>query len=231
MTVEISYSAQAFDTNRETGESTPTGQLYTLVFDAVASEKTGLQASLTEHAVEGDAAINDHKYTELRTVTLECIVSNTPLGPPPLTGSRSQTIDASTSKVDLGDGMSAQALVYSRDIHRVADVLAELEDLVRKPITVTVVTSLKAYEDMTLVRVSPSRDASDGDAVTFDIELKEVRRARTETTTAPQPRRAINRPVADRGGRRTTEPDAETAAAAERAARMPRQSGFYRLTH
>lgn len=231
MSLEIVYSAQEFEVNQVTGETVATGQLYTLAFDAVVREKTGLEAVLTEHAVEGGAAINDHKYTKLRSISLECVVTDTPLGPPPSSGSRTQPIQATVEKVDLGSGLTAQALVYSQEVKRVSDVLAELEGLVGKPVPVTVRTDLQVYEDMQVVGVSRERTAEDGSAVSFAVELKEVRRASVETTTAPRPRRPVNRAAFRRGIQIAQEAIASISALSEaQATRPPQRSALSRLT-
>src|SRR5699024_303781 len=132
-------------------------------------------------------------------IALQCVVTNTPLGAPPLTGSRTENIRASIQRVTLAGGTEVQALTYSQDVTRVEDVLAELTELAELPVTVIVTTDLQTYENMSVVSVSRARSAETGTAVTFDVKLREVRRAEVEVKTAPRPRLPRNRAGIDRG--------------------------------
>jgi hypothetical protein len=197
--VEITYAAQEFHLDQVTGETSQTGQVYTLAFDAVVKEKHGAQATLTEHAVEGGAALSDHKQVKLRTVTLDCVVTDSPLGAPPPTGSRTRQVRGTVTNVELGEGRTAQGLVYSAPVTRVVDAFAELEDLVRRPVTVAVRTGLRLYSRMQVTSVSAPRALDDGNSIELSIELTELRTATVETTTVPQPRMARNRDPVDDG--------------------------------
>ncbi len=201
--VIFTYSAEDFRTDPSTGETAATDEQYALEFDAVVSERAVFGATLTEHAVEGGAAMSDHKIPKLRTYTLSCVVSQRPLGNAPRSGSRTQTVTGNLEPIDVGGGTKLVGLVYSQEVTRVADVLAELADLAERSVLVTVQTDLRLYEDMEVIDVSAPRTAKDGDAVEFSISLQEVRTATVETTTAPEPRLPGNRREVDRGGQST----------------------------
>ena len=213
-TVEITYSAQEFQRNPATGETSRTGQLYTLAFDAVVKEKHGTKATLTEHAVEGGAAVSDHKHGALRTLSLDCVVTDSPLGSAPSTGSRTRPIRGTVTAVDLGDGRTAEGLTYSAPVTRVVDAFAELEDLVGRPVTVTVHTGLKLYQGMQVVGVSAPRATNDGGSIALSIELQELRTATVDTTTVPEPRMPRTRGRVNRGTQATQEPTAEQSSRA-----------------
>jgi hypothetical protein len=201
--VFLTYSAEDFRTDPTTGETAATDEQYALEFDAVVSERAVFGAVLTEHAVEGGAAMSDHKIPKLRAYSLTCVVSQHPLGSAPRSGSRTQSVTANPEPIDLGGGTKVVGLVYSQDVTRVADVLAELADLAERSVLVTVQTDLRLYENMEVIDVSAPRTVKDGDAIEFAIALQEVRTASVETTTAPEPRLPRNRREVDRGGQST----------------------------
>src|SRR4051794_30438938 len=58
------------------------GDTQVLDFDAVTSEKHDEPVEVTEHAVESGAAVSDHARPGPDTVTLECVVTNTPIVTP-----------------------------------------------------------------------------------------------------------------------------------------------------
>jgi hypothetical protein len=211
--VILTYSAEDFRTDPTTGETSATDEQFALEFDAVVTERATFGAMLTEHAVEGGASMSDHKIPKLRTYTLSCVVSQHPLGNAPRTGSRTQSVTGNLQPIDLGGGVKVVGLVYSQDVTRVADVLAELADLAERSVLVTMQTDLRLYENMQVIDVSAPRTAKDGDAVEFAVSLQEVRTASVETTTAPEPRLPRNRREVDRGGQSTEDAsDAQDAA-------------------
>src|SRR5690606_30220212 len=204
MTVELVYSAEEFARDEATGQTSRTGQRYTLRFDAITREGHLVQSSLTEHAVEKGAAIADHKIPETQTFSLSCVVTDRPLGDAPPTGSRTKNITGRLESIDLGGGQSTTGLVYSEAVTRVVDVFAELRDLCRRPVSVSVRTGLQVYTDMQIVSVSAPRTLADGNSIEFTIEFRELRTSTVETTTAPRPRYPRNKGRANRGDRKST---------------------------
>lgn len=216
MTVELVYSAEEFSRDEASGQTSRTGQRYTLRFDAVTREGHLVQSSLTEHAVEKGAAIADHKIPEAQTFSLSCIVSDRPLGDAPPSGSRTKNVTGRLELVDVGNGETSQGLVYSEPVTRTVDVFAELRDLCRRPVSVSIRTGLQVYTDMQVISVSAPRTVQDGNALEFGIEFRELRTSTVETTTAPRPRYPRNKGRANRGAQANVEPEAEKKEAAKR---------------
>lgn len=209
MSVELVYSMEDFERNSQTGEMSRTGQRYVLRFDATTREGHLAQSTLTEHAVERGASIADHKIPETRTFSLTCIVTDTPLGDPPPSGSRTREVRGTIEEIPLGDGTYVTGLEYSDTVTRTIDVLAELEELCARPIPVEVRTSMRIYSDMQIVSVSAPRTQHNGTSVEFTIEFRELRTSRVETTTAPRPRFPRNKGRANRGAQATQQPTEE----------------------
>lgn len=207
--VELTYYLEEFHRDRASGEVSRSGTLYRLAFDAVTRESHTTSSSLTEHPVEGGAAISDHKMPDLKKLSLACVVTDSPLGDVPSTGSRDRRIRGIISQLEIGRGNTAMVLAHTEEVTRVADVFAELSDLVRKPVNVTVRTAMSVYENMQVVGVTAPRTVSDGNSAEFVIDFRELRTADVQMTTMPQPRFPRNKGRADRGTQAEAAPTEE----------------------
>lgn len=157
---------------------------YVIVFDAITSDTSEVTATLTTHPVEAGADVSDHKRPGPRRLTLEAIVSNSPLGDVPESG-----LGPSDVRL-LSDG------TYTAPFDRVRDVAESLRYLVESDILVSVSTAVADYDALSLVAVSsPKTDATD--SVRFTIDAEEVRIVETRTVAAS----AL--PREDRGRQRT----------------------------
>ena len=115
------------------------------LIDAAPLEQHGFNSTVTSHPVEKGADITDHVVVQPETVTLECIVSDTPIG------------DAA----DARDGGVPSAEVFAR--------LIAIRDA-REPVEVE--TSLTTFSNMILESLSiPTRD---GDALNFRASFKQL---------------------------------------------------------
>ncbi len=123
------------------------GKIDSLVLDAVIQETHSYTNTITSHPVETGFDVSDHSRPEPDKITLECVVTSTPL-------------DGSDSQVDE---------------QRVADALAKLDDLRMNGTLVTVVTSLKQYSSMGVESITVTRDVKTGAALKFTAALKFVR--------------------------------------------------------
>lgn len=140
----------------------------TLVLDASLSEKHGAEVEVTEHPVEEGADISDHRRVKPRQITIEGIVSNTPVP------------DASAPAVPVTAFGVTWLSRSTGDGTRASDALDKLEKLVESDVLIDIVTSLTAYENMTLVNVDIPRDASSGQALKFTATFREIRFASNE---------------------------------------------------
>lgn len=173
---------------------------HTLEFDAVTSETHEGLAVLTEHAVESGAPLADHKRQNPRRVSIEAVVTNTPLGPPPPSGYGHS--DNVTAEVRASANSTASAVVvhFSATFDRMADAWLTLDRLLSEDTMVTLSTAKKTYENVQIVGVTVPREAEDGDSIRFQIEIQEVRVAQSRTVDSPQPREARGASARDRGG-------------------------------
>lgn len=146
-----------------------------LVLDASVTESHTGEVEVTEHPVEQGANIADHARPKPDSVTIEGIVSNTPLSHAQATRiTESQGVTFETTS--LADAIAGQA-------GNAESALATLRDLKDNPRLVTIVTALHTYDSMILISLSVPRDARSGDALRFTATFRQVRLVSNKTTT------------------------------------------------
>lgn len=204
MTLRISWSTQTTSL-ASSGDLEARSVEHGLVFDCVTTETHEGTSVLTEHAVESGAPISDHKRANPDRVTIEAIVSNTPLGAPPESGYGASGITAEVRKGADQNDQSGQVVIFSAEFDRISDAVATLRRLRLENTPVTVSTRVHTYDDCQIVGVTTPREISDGDSVRFQIEVQSVRIAQSRTVDAPQPREPRGRPPTDRGGQEARE--------------------------
>ena len=128
--------------------------------DATTSEEHSATNEITRHPVEKGARITDHIRPEAETLTLECLVANTPI---------SEEAIRKYGPAPLGaPGRAEKAL---QDLMRLRNA-GEL---------VTVVTRIRTYEGMAIRSIRVPRNARTGDSLRFTIQLEQVREVQSET--------------------------------------------------
>lgn len=142
-----------------------------LTLDASVNETHDTDVDVTDFPVEQGANISDHRRRKPRTITVEGVVSNTPL---PDDGDPMNTV---TSNGFTWNSRS------SADATRASTAYNTLLDLADASRLLTVVTSLQKYENMTITKLSVPRNASIGQALRFTATLREIRVVRNDTVT------------------------------------------------
>ena len=137
--------------------------LDTLVLDASVSETHSQEIEVTDHPVEQGANITDHRRRKPFVLTMEGIITNTPL-PVESAAKSTQTYDGKswTSRASAVPG-------------RAEDAYATLQALCDSSKLLTITTALKVYPNMTLTSLSVPRDASTGQSLRFHATLREIR--------------------------------------------------------
>lgn len=202
MTLLISWSTQTTSLDAA-GDLQARSVEHTLAFDAVLSETHEGTSVLTEHAVESGAPISDHKRANPDRISIEALVTNTPLDAPPASGYGTSGISTSFNKDEAPEG--AAVLLFSATFDRISDVVQTLRRLRLESTPVTVSTRIHTYENVQVVGVSTPREPGDGDSVRLNIEFQQVRIAQTRTTDTPAPREPRGTPTTDRGGQEATD--------------------------
>lgn len=167
-----------------------------LQFDCVTTETHESTSVLTEHAVESGAPLTDHKRNNPDRITIEAVVTNTPLESPPPFG-RFATVGSRFRKVSEID---ANVLVFDSEFDRTRDVFNAIKRLKNEAIPLTVETAIETYENAQIVAFSNPRESADGDSLRFAIEIQQIRIAETRTVASPQPREPRGSSRRNRGG-------------------------------
>ena len=117
----------------------------TLVVDACVKEDHALENATTDHPVEEGYNVTDHSRPQPRRLSLECVVSNSPIG---------------RSTLSSNDALATWRI---------------FEGLWKNPQRVSVSTSRGLYESMLVEKVTNAVDAKSANALVFTVTLKEIR--------------------------------------------------------
>jgi hypothetical protein len=123
--------------------------------DCSIQETHSFKSDVTDYTVEDGGKIQDHIYLEPFRITMQGIVSDSPLG-------------------FLGGGFSDTIQSYSEDAY---DKLTEMRE---QRILFDVVTGLKIYPNMVFETLDVNRDKDTGKALYFTSQLKQIRKAQSK---------------------------------------------------
>lgn len=171
-------------------------QIGVVQMDATLSEVHTSEADVTEHPVEEGANITDHIRRLPEAVEINGIVSNTPI-------------------VFLASLTAESPL--ENDVTPVTDRAgAAYDELIRikdQGELVTVVTTLRDYENMALTSVVVNRDAQSGNVMNAQLSLREIIIAKTKDVEAATPEVDANQVPLDQGTQTAGAASAATTAA------------------
>lgn len=119
-----------------------------IVLDAAIEETHTLQARATEHPVETGSDVTDHVQSLPASLTLEGVISNTPL--------------------------SALGLTMFKNDDRADAAFKEFEAIVQTGRLIDIVTSLKTYKNMIIEDFVVTRSADSVDALFFSCTAKQI---------------------------------------------------------
>lgn len=158
--------------------------------DASLEETHDKSVAVTEHPIEDGSNITDHIRTMPEQINITGMVSNTPI-----------VFLASTRAPSPIKGKNR-----SRD--RVKTAYEELRRIMNKGERVTVVTSLRKYENMVLQNLTVSRNVQLGNVLHADMTLREIQIAETSSVPLPKPEGKGNESEVNRGTQSKTAADA-----------------------
>jgi hypothetical protein len=165
-------------------------RLDVITADATVQETHSSEAEITEHPVEVGANITDHIRPKLKRLTIDGIISNTPIGP---TGELSDKLH--TAALALGISLPSFPTSYDVDAIKTAAYttrakasLEQLQRLVDAAQPIIIHTPLKDYPKMALESVTVVRDKTvSRGGIRFLAVCKEIRTVETLTTSAQLP--------------------------------------------
>lgn len=133
--------------------------------DAAVSQMHESASEITEHPVERGNSVSDHSRPKPDRLTIEGIVTNTPINL--VQRRRVVSSQGATIQAVVGtpiDGAEGRAEAAER----------KLRDLKEKGTLVTVVTRLRTYRNMMIESLQFPQDAHTGDALRFTAQLKAI---------------------------------------------------------
>lgn len=150
-----------------------------LVFDAILSEGHEFSMSVTQFPVEEGAPITDHVRQEPAKITLEAIITNTPIKAEKL----SQFVyDVASGRENILVEESATRV--SGAFNMLLAMVGENENYDAPPRViepVDVVTTLRVYRGMVITSLSIMKDTPE-EALRFTMTLQKIRRATLRST-------------------------------------------------
>lgn len=189
-----------------------------LSFDVVTSDTLESSSTATEFPVEVGSNISDHVRSNLDKVTLEVVVSNTPItAKDPLTQSDRGSYNGVTLSLPsapkqrglyalLRQGLDmlfggphgdprASLLTFDSDFSATTDTLNLLQQLRREARLLDVVSRDYYAEGMIIESISAPRNSESGSTARFTIGFKQLRIVETRQAQVPlEPK--LKRPVA-----------------------------------
>lgn len=146
--------------------------------DAAISISHRAEVEVTQHPVEKGADIADHLRPKPEIVTIEGVVSNTPIN-----------VTQQTRAVEfVGTGFRAEFQTTAREEQPFGvpgyaeEAYAKLRDIKDNRELVTIVTPLKTYENMALTSLEIPQDAKTGDSLRFTATFQNVRVVENKVT-------------------------------------------------
>lgn len=127
------------------------GKIGEVVCDALLSEEHHLEARASEHPIEDGTSISDHIQIQPTTISLEGIITSTPLNyilfPLPIKSER----------------------------ERVDRAMEQLESIFAARQPITIATTLKSYSNMVLESLSIKRDSRSQKDLRFTCKAKQIK--------------------------------------------------------
>lgn len=157
--------------------------------DCIVSEQHAGEVEITEHPVEDGSAIADHARPKAMMLTLEGIVTNTPITP------------EQAQRAGL-DGVVGHAAGRYQTVWQQMMALKDAATLL------TIVTNLCTYDNMVIQSLTAPRDRTTGDALRFTMQLKQIRIVKNKTAVvvvAAEPKAHAKKKIGKQPTKETSE--------------------------
>lgn len=154
-----------------------------LVVDAFIKETHTFSAEITEHPIESGSTIHDHIQSKPFALTIDGVISNTPMTLVGLT-----TFDSAMRSIEG----------VSNDI--VGHAFETIEELFLKRQPISIATSVKTYHKMVLENLTLERGGGFyKDSLHFSCSAKQLRIAHQERIQLPEPKVSRAQPKQKKG--------------------------------
>lgn len=163
--------AQQISTDTDTRvNNSATAPLVTVPISATISELHTMANTVTDQPVEEGANISDHARPDPDGLTMECIISNTPISQDQQTTEvQSGSVVVQTTAQQAASQQLSAVTGYAEQAYKQLKLLRDTGTLC------TVLTTLTTYRSMEITNLSIPRDSKNYDALHFTITFKKVR--------------------------------------------------------
>lgn len=150
----------------------PKARLGELVVDAFLKETHTFSSEITEHPIESGGAIVDHVHLKPVSLSIDGIISNTPM-----------------SIIGLAAVDSAARFIKGESNDFAQNALEKIEELFKKREPISILTSLKIYQTMVLENLTVERGGGFfNDSLHFCCTAKQIQIAHQERIKIPEPK-------------------------------------------
>lgn len=147
------------------------GRIGKLTLDATLSERHAYANDITSFPIESGSSISDHVIQMPEEVEIEGFVTNTPIEF--MSGLRSGRVDNVASAylvlLDIAGYKYPNEIYYKNKLEKISDSDSKGYELI------DILTSLRLYDNMGLIRLDIPRDAKTGDVVKFTASFRRVK--------------------------------------------------------
>lgn len=154
-----------------------------IIFDGTISETHDLTSTATKHAIEFGSSISDHVRRNPIGFACEVAVSDQPLYDLGRGEFKTKRISIAGQSFDL------KMLVFPEKIQRIKEVFDDLEGLIDRNSIVSIITSIKTYDNMVLVKIGLPRNSSSKNIFSLQFEQIKI----VDTATVPIPKTGIRK--------------------------------------
>ncbi len=153
----------------------PQGNIGGVTVDATLEEEYEDELEITEHPVQAGADITDHSFKRPVELTMRCGWSNSTAGA--AISTLISALSGITQSGIVGGGMSGADYV--------SGIYSQLLALQASRQPFSVVSTLRAYDNMLIRSLRVARDSRTSQALMVTAQLREVILVSTQTTTLP----------------------------------------------
>lgn len=179
--------------------STTSGAVEAIELDAEVRSTWEGTAEIAEHAVEQGSHIADHVRPNNATITVEGMITNTPIVLP---GTQMMGVSGAVSSTEVeigGRRIALNVLQFDATVDRIRLCDQVLDELRTSAQLLHVTNGIRELENVVLTRYTLNWSAEVGEALDFTLELKRMRLVSTSRVTAPRPLQRRAQPTVDRG--------------------------------
>jgi hypothetical protein len=160
------------------------GAVGQLILDVTLNEQHAITSEATTHPVETGSDITDHIRALPQRISLEGMISNTPLrGVTSYMNGVTGSVK-SFKKTIGGKTISYSAFTFDGAVERVREVYGDLISAIQGAALFNLTTTLAAYDSMACLNFAVPRNAQLGNALRFTMDFQRIIFVNTETVAA-----------------------------------------------